>query len=73
MTDPVTWNAGDYHRWERPASEPCPRCPCCTAALCELAVQKGTACHWEGGPADYDLAGCPCWRADVLLDLPGQP
>ncbi|MFG2046024.1 hypothetical protein ACGFIW_01170 [Micromonospora sp. NPDC048935] len=63
MTDnPITWNAGDFHHWERPASEPCPNCVCCSAALCKLAIEKDTACHFEGSSADYNLADCPCWR-----------
>jgi hypothetical protein len=65
MTDPTTWNAGDFHRWERPASPPCPHCVCCSAALCTLAIAKKSACHHEGsGASAYDLADCPCWRRD---------
>lgn len=49
----------------RPASTPCPNCPCCSAALCEKAL----ADPWEGlrdcathaARADWDIVkGCPC-------------
>jgi hypothetical protein len=53
----------DFHTWARPASPPCPDCECCTTALCELAITKDTACHWEGGQGgDFDVSQCPCWR-----------
>lgn len=53
----------DFHTWARPAPPPCPDCECCTAALCERAIERDTACHWEGQPGgDFDLSRCPCWR-----------
>ena len=61
-SDPVNWNAGDFHRWERPAGKPCPHCECCSAALCARAIEKDSACHWEGAGSDFDLSVCPCWR-----------
>lgn len=64
MNDPTTWNAGDSHRWERPASTPCPDCECCSYALCQRAIAKDTACHWEGSSGDFDVSRCPCWLKD---------
>lgn len=61
MSDPTTWNAGDFHQWVRPVSEPCEHCECCSAALCQRAVERDSACHWEGRSGDFDLARCPCW------------
>lgn len=60
--DPIYWDAGDRHHWERPTSPPCQDCECCTARLCAVAIEKGTACHFEGGSGDFDLSRCPCWR-----------
>lgn len=74
-TDPITWDAGDYHHWERPASPPCPDCVCCSAALCARAIERDTACHLEGSSPDYDLSRCPCWRqanADRLREEHGE-
>jgi len=64
LSDPFAHGTpvGDHHTWVRPESPPCPDCVCCSAALCELAVKKGTACHWEGRSGDFDLSRCPCWR-----------
>lgn len=63
--DPETWNAGDYHHWERPVSPPCPHCQCCSEQLCSRAVAKDSACHWVGTSSDFDLSACPCWRDDT--------
>jgi hypothetical protein len=52
----------DFHAWARPVSPACPDCECCSAALCERAIGRDTACHWEGRSPDFDLANCPCWR-----------
>lgn len=52
----------DHHTWARPAPEACPDCDCCSARLCALAIEKRTACHWEGRSGDFDLAECPCWQ-----------
>lgn len=62
--DPVYWDAGDFHRWERPEPEPCRHCRCCSARLCRRAIAEVTTCLIEGGGsgADFDLADCPCWR-----------
>lgn len=49
----------DYHTWARPAGAPCPDCECCTDRLCGTAIEKNTACHWEG--RGDRLADCPCW------------
>lgn len=64
MADPFAHGtpAGDDHTWVKPANPPCPHCKCCTEALCRRAVEKRTACHWEG-KGDFDLADCPCWRS----------
>lgn len=64
MTDPTTWDAGDHDRWERPANPPCPDCLCCSSVLCKTAIEKDSACHFEGTSADYDLSNCPCWRQE---------
>lgn len=74
MTDPFADGTpvGDHHHWERPQGEPCPNCDCCSARLCQLAIDRTTsgewdgACHFLGTSADFDLAECPCWR-----NLPG--
>lgn len=60
MSDPTTWNAGDFHRWERPPGAPCPDCDCCTANLCTTAAAREAACGMIGTSADYDLSACPC-------------
>lgn len=64
MSDPFAHGtpAGDYHTWVKPQRPPCPHCPCCTEALCRLAVEKSSACHWEALSSDYDLVKCPCWQ-----------
>jgi len=56
--------AGHFHTWVSPPSEECPHCECCSKRLCEIAIAKDTACHWEGARnSPYDLSECPCWRA----------
>ncbi len=72
MTDPYAHGtpAGDDHTWVRPTGAPCPHCHCCSAVLCQTAIGKGTACHWEGDGADYDLALCPCWRTNSAARNP---
>lgn len=62
---------GDSHMWVRPASPACPDCECCSAALCKLAKEKNSACHWHGRSSDFDLSQCPCWRTDP--PPPGEP
>lgn len=51
--------------WVKPASEPCPNCPCCSLELCAKAQQEDKPCHWLGRSADFDLSRCPCWRSDA--------
>ncbi len=67
MSDPFAHGTpvGDHHMWVSPSSgDPCPYCECCTARLCRRAIDKDTACHWEGSQSsDYDLSKCPCWPA----------
>lgn len=58
--DPTTWNAGDYHRWERPQGAACPSCQCCTATLCATAAARELPCVAVGTSAGYDLDRCPC-------------
>lgn len=58
VSDPLP--PDDFHTWAKPAPEPCPDCECCSDRLCRQAIQKDTACHWEG-TGDH-LADCPCWR-----------
>lgn len=54
---------GVEHMWVTPPSAPCPDCPCCSKRLCELAQEKGSACHWLGGSGGgFDLSLCPCWH-----------
>lgn len=61
--DPINWNAGDHHRWVRPAADPCPDCVCCSARLCKRAITRDSACHLEGARGgDYDPSKCPCWQ-----------
>lgn len=53
------------HVWVTPPSEPCPDCPCCSKRLCERALDRDAACHWEGGQSHgYDLRWCPCWHRE---------
>jgi hypothetical protein len=58
--DPITWNAGDFHRWVRPASPACPGCECCSAALCTTAAARELPCSTVGTSADFNLDRCPC-------------
>ncbi|RPK54226.1 hypothetical protein EES44_30420 [Streptomyces sp. ADI96-15] len=48
--------APEGHRWERPAPEDCPRCPCHTARVCR--VEPGHPAETADG-APY-AAPCPC-------------
>ncbi len=60
---------GDYHSWVSPPSVECPHCPCCSKRLCEQAIKKDSACHWEGRGDVSALADCPCWRANSAARL----
>lgn len=73
MSDPIHWNAGDYHRWERPEGPPCPDCKCCTALLCQTAGERGLACSLvvEPGPDVMDVSSCPCPKDGAAAGLAG--
>lgn len=49
------------HVWASPVSDPCPDCECCTEALCQRAIIRGSACHLEARGGE-ELTRCPCWR-----------
>ncbi|MBT3164038.1 hypothetical protein HTV80_13050 [Streptomyces sp. Vc74B-19] len=61
----------------RPAQEPCPNCPCCSARLCERGRLSVGECMAHTPPEHtVTVAGCPCssvttrgthaWRAEMI-------
>lgn len=50
------------HQWVRPASPPCPHCDCCSAELCQKAVDGHMLCaHYVSrGPGVADVSQCRC-------------
>lgn len=71
MADPFAHGTpvGDYHSWVRPASEPCPDCPCCTVALCGAGREHLGGCGNVPGCTDREAVWrCPCGRGPGTVE-----
>lgn len=56
---------GDFHSWVRVGGPECPRCDCCTVALCEMGVSLLDGCEQAASYSSQELVrGCPCASAD---------
>lgn len=54
--------APDGHRWERPAPEDCPHCPCHTARVCDRRLWSMATPPTNPDGTAY-LQPCPCQEA----------
>ncbi len=61
-----SFEAPEGHRWERPAPEDCPRCPCHTARVCRAAAWS-RATRPETADGSPYTAPCPCEGAGEPL------
>lgn len=64
-TDP-TLPEVEGHAWLKPAPEQCPKCPCCTAALCVAGFEHVWGCSSLCAPDDYGtVKDCSCTGEDA--------